>query len=131
MFRRTFLKGQKMKIHGREVKFLKTVKGTSDIAKLCPNNDIKLIGNVFGGDDIEAMQNAMAVCIVAMNEGYEYNKKWEVEGYEPNPLTLEEVMYLDHDVFLPLFSEAMKCFRNDKQTVEVEPPKTKKKATNK
>lgn len=119
-----------MKIHGREIKFMKTVKGTDDLAKLCPNNDLKLIGEVFGGDDMSRMQHAMAVFIVAMNEGYEYNRMYETPGYEPHPLTMDEVMYLDHDEFIPLFTEAMGAFKKDKPTIEAE-AKSKKKVTKK
>ena len=115
-----------MKIHGREIKFLKTVKGTTDLAKLCPNNNLNLIGEVFNGEDMEAMQNAMGVFIVAMNEGYEYNKMYEQPGYEPNPLTLQEVMYLDHDVFLPLFKSALASFQKDAKSIEAESASKKK-----
>lgn len=117
-----------MKIHGREIRFKKTVKGTSDIAKICPNGDLKQIGALFESENTAVMQDAMATFIVAMSEGYEYSRAFE-EDYEPRPLTMREVQYLDHDKFLPLFQEAVEAFKADAQTIKAEGKKTQKAVT--
>lgn len=115
-----------MKIHGREIKFKKTVKGTNDLAKICPNGDLRRIDEVFSSEDTSTMQEAMAVFVVAMNEGYEYSMKYEKDGYEPHPLTKEEVLFLDYDEFFPLFQQAVDVFKADKQTIKAEGKKTTK-----
>lgn len=114
-----------MKIHGREVRFLRTVKGVNDIASMCPGHDIAKIDTILQSKDLVQTQNVMAKILVALSEGYEYAKTFEDETYKPRPLTLDEVLYLDHDQFKDLFHEGAEALKGNTQTVEVEPAKKK------
>ena len=112
-----------MKIHGRDVRFLRTVKGVNDIASMCPGKNIEHIDAILQSDDTVQTQDVMARMLVALSEGYEYAKTFEEEGYKPRPLTLNEVMYLDHETFRNLFMEAVEALKGNQQTVEIEPSK--------
>ncbi len=116
-----------MIIHGREIKFLRTVQAACDIADICPKGDMANIADLFKGTTKTRITN-MANIICFLNEGYEEAKAFEEEGYKPNPITVKEVMLLDEETFNSLFVEATEAFYADKQTVEVEPEKKKEKA---
>ena len=116
-----------MLIHGREIKFLRTVQAACDIADICPNGDMANIAELFKGTTKTRVTN-MANIIHFLSVGYEEAKAFEEEGYKPNPITVKELMALDEDTFNILFAEATEAFYSDKQTVEVEPEKKKEKA---
>ena len=82
-----------MKIHGREVGFMLKVGASAEIAKLCPNNDISRLGELFG-DDYVASIDIVSKIVVALNKGFEMAKSFEEQGYQPKPLTHEELMTL-------------------------------------
>lgn len=115
-----------MLIHGREIKFLRTVQAACDIADICPKGDMANIAELFKGTTKTRITN-MANIICFLNEGYEEAKAFEEEGYKPIPITVKEVMALNEDTFNSLFVEATEAFYGDKQTVEVEPEKKKEK----
>ena len=115
-----------MEIRGREIKFLRTVKATSDIAKLCPEQDIERIGELFSGVLPVTLETG-AKLIHYLNEGYEMNKHFEDPSYEPKVISVDEIMYLDQDTFTELVQSAIHGMANGTETsVEVE--KSKKKA---
>ena len=115
-----------MKIHGREIKFLRTVKATSDLAKLCPNNDIGRIGEVFNEKNISSTLENGAKLIHYLNEGYEMNKHFNEPEYQPQILSVDEIMYLDDTTFQKLLDSAMKSIgAGAETTIEVEEPKKK------
>lgn len=116
-----------MLIHGREIKFLRTVQAACDIADICPKGDMANIAELFKGTTKTRVTN-MANIIHFLSVGYEEAKAFEEEGYKPNPITVKELMALDEDTFNILFTEATEAFYSDKQTVEVEPEKKKEKA---
>lgn len=105
-----------MKIHGREIKFLRTVKATSDIAKLCPENDIERIGELFAGDLPKTLETGAKI-ICYLNEGYEFNRAFDDPNYEPRQLTFDEVMYLDDQTYTALMNDAMKGMSNGTETM--------------
>lgn len=112
-----------MKIHGREVGFLLTVGASAEIAKLCPKNDISRLGELFG-DDYVASIDVVSKIVVALNKGHEMAKSFETQGYQPRPLTHEELMTLTTPQLMELQREAMAAFKTDSETtVEVEAPK--------
>lgn len=113
-----------MLIHGREIKFLRTVQAACDIADICPKGDMANIAELFKGTTKTRVTN-MANIIHFLSVGYEEAKAFEEEGYKPNPITVKELMALDEDTFNILFAEATEAFYSDKQTVEVEPEKKK------
>lgn len=114
-----------MIVHGREIKFRRTVLATCEIADVCPDKDISRFGELASADYVSS-QKAAAQFVVALNRGYEMNQKYEDPGHEERPLTLEEVMLLDNDDFNTLFQDALKAFeQGGKTTVETEEPKGK------
>lgn len=117
-----------MKIHGREVGFLRTVGATCKFAEACPDGDINKAGEIFSGN-YTSSQLLAAKFIVYQNEGYEQDRKYSDAKYEPNPLTVDEVLSLTEEDFTALFQEALDTWLDEKATVETEAPKGKKKAT--
>ena len=116
-----------MKVHGRNIGFLRTVKLTCELADMCPDGDLNKIGELFTGHMGDVQRNT-AKFIALMNEGYEVSKSFEEPTYEPNPLSVEEILYLDDGTFTQLFEEASAVFMEDgKPTVEVQASKKKKK----
>lgn len=113
-----------MFLHGREVKFRRTVLGNCEIAEMSPKKDINRFDELLKGDYMTS-QNAAAKFMVALSKGYEMNQRFENHDYEMLPLTLEEALLLDGEDFNALFEEALAVFAGDKPTVEAEPVKEK------
>lgn len=115
-----------MNIRGREIKFMRTVSATCDIADLCPNGDVSKIGSLLQSKSLSANVKNMAEMIHALNKGYEENRAYYEDGYKANPISVEELMLLSEDDFMSLFSEATVAFYGEKPTIEAEPKKGKK-----
>lgn len=116
-----------MKIRGKEIQFLRTVKATSDIASLCPEKDIERIGELFEGDLPTTLETGAKI-IHFLNEGYEMNKHFDDPSYVPQVLSVEEIMYLNENEFTELMQSALKGMTNGTETlIEVEEPKKKEK----
>ncbi len=113
-----------MVIHGRDIKFRRTVLGNCKIADICPKRDINRFGELINSDYATSQKGA-ASFMAALSEGYEMNQRFEDPSYEMRPLTVEEAMLLDGDVFNDLFMEALEAFTGDKPTIEAEAPKGK------
>lgn len=114
-----------MKVHGREIRFMRTVWGNCEIAERCPDKDINRFDELMKGDYITS-QKAAAGFMAVMSEGYEMHRAYEEPGYEKRPLTQAEAMLLDDETFAALFAEAVSAFAADgKATVEAEAPKGK------
>ena len=116
-----------MEINGREIGFLRTVKATSDLSKLCPNNDIERLGELFNGDLSTTLETGAQI-IHLLNEGYEMNKHFMDKSYQPNIISVEEVMYLETETYTKLMQSALLGLNNGAETtIEVEEPKKKEK----
>ena len=114
-----------MIINGREIKFLRTVKATAEIAKICPDKDISNLTVIFS-QDFPTSVEAGAKIIHFLNEGYEMNKHVMDRSYKPQPLEVDEILCLDNDTFQLLMESAMKGLNNGAETsVEIEEPKKK------
>lgn len=114
-----------MLLRGKEIKFLRTVKATSDIASLCPDKDISRIGELFEGTLPVTLETGAKI-IHYLNEGYEMNKHFDDPTYEPQIISVEEIMYLDDATFTQLMNEAVQGISNGAETtVEVEESKKK------
>ncbi len=112
-----------MVVHGKERNFLLTVGASAEIADLCPGGDLSRIGEVLDGNYNKTLRT-VAKIIAAMSRGYENNRKYEEPGYEPNPLTVDEIMSLPTNVLKQLESEALSKFSEDSETsVNVEETK--------
>lgn len=118
-----------MKIRGREIQFLRTVKTTSDIAKLCPDDDIEKIGELFNGTVVKTIETGAKI-IHYLNEGYEMNKHFEDPDYQPEIIGVDEIMYLDDKTFTALMKDAFESLNNGAETT-VELEDTKKNTKNK
>lgn len=117
-----------MIIHGKEYHFLLTVGTTRAIAKLCPENNIANIGLIFEGKDTDKMIDTIAELSAAMSAGYEARQKFLVDGYEPHPLTKEEVLTLTIQELEEVQNEVMNEIGAGMKTeIETEPDKKRKK----
>ena len=113
-----------MKIRGREIGFLRTVQTACDIAEMCPDKDLRNVESLFNGTISQINKNG-AMFIHLMNKGYEMAKHFDDPTYEPNPISVEEIMYLKDEEYQELFNAMMDAFIGDKTTVEVEESKKK------
>lgn len=112
-----------MKVRGKEIKFLRTVKTTSDLAKLCPDKDIDRISEIFSGSVDSILENGAKV-IHFLNEGYEMNEHLNNPDHKPNIISEEEIMYLDEQTFTELLTDAMNSLmEGTEQSIELEPSK--------
>lgn len=112
-----------MKIYGRDYGFKMTVGASVEISEMCPDGDIKNIGQLLEGRFSQVSRTG-AEFICALSRGFEAAKSFEEPGYKPAPLTVELLMTLDQETFTETQLEAMRAFKNDKQgTVEAEPAK--------
>ena len=119
-----------MKVHGREVNFLKTVGAVCDIEEHCPEKNMKNISALFSAESYRDKVKAYAVIICALSRGYEDAKHFEDASYVPNPVTEEELFHISQEELMEMFTEATRIFYEMDQTVEVEEPKGRKKKTN-
>ena len=119
-----------MEIHGREIHFRRSVEANCNIAEICPDKDPNKFNDLINGPYIEAQKSA-AVFMSELSKAYEKEQKYNEPGYVENPLTFDEALLLDNDVFNDLFMEAIDVFADDgKTTVEAEAPKAKGKNGN-
>ena len=119
-----------MKIRNREVKFLRTVEATCEIASLCPDKDIERIDELFSGNLPTTLETGAKI-IHYLNKGYEKNKSFDDPNYVPNPISLEEIMCLDDKTFTALMQSAMQGMGvGAETTVETEKDTKKKEKEN-
>lgn len=112
-----------MQIYGREVGFRFTVGASAKISDLCPDGDITRLGEVLEGQYGQVTRDTAAI-MVALSEGYEQARSFEVPGYTPDPLTVDELFSLRPSEFSALQQAALASWAEDsKPTVEVEPEK--------
>lgn len=122
-----------MELNGREVHFRRTIWATNAIMKMCPGGDLARFAELL--TDTADQILTMASFVAIMSEGYERQQEFEAkrrgETYERDPITLDEIMALeDIDLFNRLQEEALAAWTKDAETtVESEPPKSKKKAS--
>lgn len=105
-----------MEIYGKKIGMRLTVGATAKIAARCPDGDLRRIGELFDRPFAENM-DFIADFIVALNEGYVSQKKFESESCDR--LGREEVLSLGIQDFNRLQEEAMRAF-GDGQKSEVE-----------
>lgn len=112
-----------MEIFGREYGFLHSVGAEQEIARLCPEGDLRNLRALLGGSGDEAIESAKELLCI-LSRWFEKAKAFSEPGYEPKPLTKELLDLLTPLQFLALQAEAMRRFREDeKQTVEAEAAK--------
>lgn len=113
-----------MNIRNRERKFLLTVRGRDEIARLCPNDDLSQIADVFRNS---TQTDAMRKLILVMNRDYEDYTRYHDNSYEVDYLTDEDIQMLTMEEFRTIQDEASNAFLEGMGiTVDVEEPKGKK-----
>ena len=118
-----------MELHGREVRMAYTVGAMQDIAQMCPDKDIRKIGEMFSTDDDAPFDfGAMIKLVSILSYWGEEKHRWENPGYERRPFTEEELRTLMPDQVQTLMRGAMGVMHGDsEQSVEAEPEKNPKK----
>lgn len=99
-----------MKIKGKEIGFALTVGASIELARICPNNDITKIGDLFGENYLANMENIVKF-ITIMSKGFRDAEA--LEGRKVDALTEEQVKALRPDELTTLMNEAMGSFRAD------------------
>lgn len=116
-----------MKVNGRDIRFMRTVKANCILADHAPDGDITKYTDIWESGDYKRSQEASAVFISALSDGYESFKAFSEPGYKPNPISYDEAISLPDDLFNDLFMESLKAFQEDgKITVETEADPGKK-----
>ena len=108
----------------REIKFERTMWANRELAKLCPNNDIKKLGDLLTSDDFEVQISTIEKMIVIMNEAYERKAHFIDNSHEMNVITIEELDNMNEEELMELSNLAFADFLEDgKQEIETEPKK--------
>jgi hypothetical protein len=118
-----------MLVHGREVKFFRSVGAVNEIAKACPGGDISKLTDQLQSNNTIVVNDTWATFISALSNGFEMAQKYEDPAYKPNPLTVAELYTLTEEDFYKLIGEASEAWFGDKRLVEVEESKGKKNET--
>lgn len=112
-----------MKIHGREICFLRTVEASMAVTAICPERKIANLGTLFATDNDMDAYKMMIKFITILNTGYEKHKAFEEDDYKADPITEEELLNVTEETMYKLFDEALAAWSGEKQTVETEPVK--------
>lgn len=99
-----------MKIKGKDIGFALTVGASIELAKICPNNDITKIGDLFADDYLSNMENIVKF-IAIMSKGFRDAEA--LEGRKVDLLTEDQVKALRPDELTALMNEAMASFKVD------------------
>lgn len=110
----------------REIKFERNVWAERQLAKLCPNNDIRKIQEMLATDDFDKQINLIEKMIVIMNEAYERAEHFRNRDHEINVITPEEIDFLTEQELSDLTDRAFADFFKDGETeIETTPKKGK------
>lgn len=113
-----------MKVHGREVKFSRTVQANIRIIEELAGGNPDKVKDIFNDSmSFVQTQTACAKFISILSEGYEASQKYINPDYEPRPVTKDEALLLSPEEFSQLFDEALQAWTGEKITVETEPVK--------
>jgi hypothetical protein len=100
----------------REIKFERTVWAERQLAKMCPNNDIKKLGDVVTSDDFDKQMEAIENMIISMNEAHERKAHFLDNSYEMHVITKEELEYMTEEELMELSNLAFADFLEDGKT---------------
>lgn len=101
-----------MLVFGKERKFRLTVGAAIEIANLCPDKDLRKIGELLEKPFSEATDTIVKM-IAAMSAGHESYMQYMDPGYAPTPLTEQEIMILHAKQLAELRKEALAAFSKD------------------
>lgn len=107
-----------------EIKLMRTVGANIELAKLCPNKNMKRFSEVVNSEDTEKSFITMMNVILICNKAAEDFEHFKMSTYEPQYVTKEELMFLSEDELGKLCVRALGQIEEDgKTTVEIEPIK--------
>lgn len=108
----------------RDIKFERTVWAERQLAKLCPNNDIKKLGDVLTSEDFDAQMKAIEDMIIIMNEAHERKAHFLDNSYQMNVVTREELECMTEVELMELSNKAFSDYMEDGKTeIDTEPKK--------
>lgn len=117
-----------MEIHGREVKFKRTVGANCAIEKYFEPLGGFNLQRISEGDYSTQQENAAAF-MEELSKGAEEAAFWDAynrgETYMVHPLTSSEAMTLENEDFNALFIEALKVWAEAAPTVKAKPAEKK------
>ena len=93
----------------REINFERTVWAERKLAKLCPNNDIKRIGELLTSDDFDQQMEAIENMVCIMSEAYERKRHFLDNSYQMNVVTREELECMTELELMELSNKALVC----------------------
>ncbi len=115
-----------MVVHGKERKFLYTVRAAQEIAALCKDGDISNLMELMENGSATGRMETIINILIILNKGYEQSKEFEEPGYKADFLTKEELECVPLKMLHELEMEAFEAFgEGTKTTVEVEPSSEK------
>lgn len=110
----------------REINFERTVWAERQLAKLCPNNNINKLGEVFATEDFDFQIDTIEKMIVIMNEAAERKARFLDNSHEINVITIDELECLTETELMELSNQAFSVFYEDGKTeIETELKKAK------
>ena len=111
-------------LFGREYGFLYSVGAEQEIARLCPGEDLKRMREILAGTTAETIGAGVEMLCILSRWHEKARALEEGAGYEPKPLTSEELLLLPKVRFKELQGEALQAvLRDNGRTVEAEPAK--------
>lgn len=117
-------------VNGKDYGLFLSVSSATEIAKLCPYEDLSHLYDILFSDNLPESNSSIIAFVSALSAGYEARQAFLVPGYEPNPLTPEELgnitlreLWAARDAGIETFISGLQV------TVEVDEPKKKETAT--
>ena len=111
----------------REINFERTVWADRQLAKLCPGNNIQLLGDLIDKDDFDNQMDIIIKLIRILNEGYERKAHFLDKSHEIDVISEEELECMTEEEIIALSNRAFEKFGLDGETtVEAEPEKKEK-----
>lgn len=107
----------------KDFKFERTVFADIKLAKICPGNNIKRIGELLTNDDTEKQFNSMMEIILIMNQAFIEKAKILEPGVEYKQITKADLIHLDEETFANLTLLAMGKFESDGEVSVLAEPK--------
>ena len=115
-----------MIIHGKERKFLYTVRAAQEIAAICKNGDISNLMELIENSSATGRMGTIVDILCILNKGFEQAREFEEPGYVADFLSKEELECVPLKMLSELEAEAFTAFaEGTKTTVEVEPSSEK------
>lgn len=107
----------------KDFKFERTVFADIKLAKICPGNNIKRIGELLTDDDTEKQFNSMMEIILIMNQAFIEKAKILEPGVEYKQITKADLIHLDEETFSKVTLIAMGKFESDGEVSVLAEPK--------